>query len=346
MGKDGNKTTIKDIARMANVSIGTVDRVIHRRGRVKLETEERIRRIIKETGYIPDFFASQLSHNLRGTFGVIIPRPEQDSGYWSLCLEGLKNAEKDLEFYGVDVRYFFYNRYRIEHIREVIDEASASECSGFVIAPVVLDPFREAICTKRLTNAISFFDTEIPGISVISKIGQDSFRSGKLAGKLMSLVSSDSDLILIMEISENDYHLQQRVEGFLAYFEEKKNREVVKLSSSDTDSPEEVKACLKRYLADHPVPVGIFVPNSTTHLYATSCRALGLEGVRFVGYDNVPENISCLQEGLIDFLISQRPDLQGADALLNLFRATMLHQSVPERIVVPSDIITLENIPD
>ncbi|MBN2051635.1 MAG: LacI family DNA-binding transcriptional regulator [Spirochaetales bacterium] len=38
--------TIKDIARMANVSIGTVDRVIHKRGRVSEETKDRILGII------------------------------------------------------------------------------------------------------------------------------------------------------------------------------------------------------------------------------------------------------------------------------------------------------------
>ena len=36
------KIRIKDIAEIANVSIGTVDRVIHNRGEVSLATRERI----------------------------------------------------------------------------------------------------------------------------------------------------------------------------------------------------------------------------------------------------------------------------------------------------------------
>jgi DNA-binding LacI/PurR family transcriptional regulator len=46
MSSEEKRITIKDIARMAGVSIGTVDRVLHRRGRVKAETGERIRKII------------------------------------------------------------------------------------------------------------------------------------------------------------------------------------------------------------------------------------------------------------------------------------------------------------
>ncbi|MAR43951.1 MAG: LacI family transcriptional regulator, partial [Flavobacteriaceae bacterium] len=41
-------TTIKDIAREAQVSPGTVDRVLHNRGGVSLETSNRIRKILKK----------------------------------------------------------------------------------------------------------------------------------------------------------------------------------------------------------------------------------------------------------------------------------------------------------
>lgn len=51
MEKNIDIVTIKDTARMSQVSIGTVDRVIHNRGRVSKETEDRVRRVIKETGY-------------------------------------------------------------------------------------------------------------------------------------------------------------------------------------------------------------------------------------------------------------------------------------------------------
>ena len=40
-----------DIADLANMSVGTVDRVLHERGRVSIETREKILRIAKEIGY-------------------------------------------------------------------------------------------------------------------------------------------------------------------------------------------------------------------------------------------------------------------------------------------------------
>jgi DNA-binding LacI/PurR family transcriptional regulator len=46
--------TIKEIARLANTSRGTVDRVINKRGKVSEEVEQRVLKIIQETGYIPN----------------------------------------------------------------------------------------------------------------------------------------------------------------------------------------------------------------------------------------------------------------------------------------------------
>ncbi len=45
--------TIKDIANMAGVSRGTVDRVLNNRGKVKPETEKKIREIIEREKYVP-----------------------------------------------------------------------------------------------------------------------------------------------------------------------------------------------------------------------------------------------------------------------------------------------------
>ena len=43
--------TIKEIARMANVSIGTVDRVVNGRGGVSPQTKAKIEQIIEKTGF-------------------------------------------------------------------------------------------------------------------------------------------------------------------------------------------------------------------------------------------------------------------------------------------------------
>ena len=51
---------IKDIARMAGVSISTISRVINKSAYVSPEITERIEKILAETGYRPNALAKEL----------------------------------------------------------------------------------------------------------------------------------------------------------------------------------------------------------------------------------------------------------------------------------------------
>jgi LacI family transcriptional regulator len=65
-----------------------------------------------------------------------------------------------------------------------------------------------------------------------------------------------------------------------------------------------------------------------------------------IGYDLIPNNRVFLQEGRISAIISQRPEDQGRDALLSLYRSIVLEQTIPARIEIPLDIYFKENIPE
>ena len=65
---------INDIARLANVSKGTVSRVINSNPKgVSPETRRRIQQIIEETGYIPNRMAGSITVACTKTIGLIIP---------------------------------------------------------------------------------------------------------------------------------------------------------------------------------------------------------------------------------------------------------------------------------
>ena len=58
---ENKKIRIVDIAKLAGVSPGTVDRVIHNRGRIAPDKKERIEEIIKQLGYRPNIAARLLA---------------------------------------------------------------------------------------------------------------------------------------------------------------------------------------------------------------------------------------------------------------------------------------------
>jgi LacI family transcriptional regulator len=91
--------TIKDIARLAGLSRGTVDKVIHNRSGVSQENIDKVNKIIKEVKYQPNLLARSLKKHKPFSIAVIIPEYEDDA-YWIKCHSGILKAEKEFKEYG------------------------------------------------------------------------------------------------------------------------------------------------------------------------------------------------------------------------------------------------------
>src|SRR5690625_695275 len=65
------KYTIKDIAKMAGVSPGTVSKVINNTGSISHDTRKKVKKVIKETGYQPSFSAKSLATQKSNLIGLI-----------------------------------------------------------------------------------------------------------------------------------------------------------------------------------------------------------------------------------------------------------------------------------
>lgn len=65
--------TIKDIARLANVSIATVSRVINENGKVKGSTKTKIQQLIDNLNFKPNTYARDLVKSRTSSIGIIYP---------------------------------------------------------------------------------------------------------------------------------------------------------------------------------------------------------------------------------------------------------------------------------
>src|SRR5690606_35473536 len=98
---------VKEIARRANVSIATVDRVIHNRKGVSDATRQKINEIIKEIGFQPNILASRLASKKTNRFAFLIPNA-RETDYWQASLDGIERAYQEVKQYGVFLdRYLF-----------------------------------------------------------------------------------------------------------------------------------------------------------------------------------------------------------------------------------------------
>ena len=73
MGENGEKISIKKLSEITGYSVATVSRVINNVGRYSKETENKIKRAIRQYNYVPNMIAKGLRTNQIPTIGIIVP---------------------------------------------------------------------------------------------------------------------------------------------------------------------------------------------------------------------------------------------------------------------------------
>lgn len=331
--------TIKEIARLTGVSIGTVDRVLHNRGRVAPENVAKIQTLIEERGYRPNVLASRLSgKQVTRSIAVVMPDAEQDRGYWGLLRQGVERAASELEPLRIEIVVETFDRLKPEAAAKALQRAVAADCGALALAPIharILRPLVEKLPTDLV---VAFFDTDMDCSREHCFIGQDPFQGGKVASRLLDLsVPADRPLGLV-QFDEDDEHLEARSRGFeegCAQWGRRVERLTQSLSAAEAARVQEAEV----FARAHPELGGWFVPNALAGDYA------GLsERGRLVGYDLTSVNRKALEEGRLTALLSQRPSFMGYEAVRRLGRALVFQEALPARVGIPLDVIFRENL--
>lgn len=334
--------TIKDIAKLAGVSIGTVDRVLHGRGRVADETAARIRRIIEETGFSPNLHASSLAQTKARRIGLLMPREDQDSGYWSLPYRGMLQAISDLSPFQVELLFRPFDRFSESSFLKAAEALKEERPEGILIAPIMPERSKELLRQIPTEIPLCCFDSDLPNLEKLAFIGQDSCVSGRLAAKLMRLLTRDEGETVILQAVQADNHILARVQGFQSYYPDQAVPRIYR--EEHLDDPKICEAFMNDLIQREPDLRGIFVINASVHGVAAYLEKLGRDDIGLIGYDLIPPNRRYLERGVIDFIISQRPELQGYRGIMRLFDAMSGKATGEPQEIMPVDILTAENV--
>ncbi len=337
--------TVKEIARLAGVSIGTVDRVLHGRDGVAEGTREKVGAIVRSLGYKPNALARQLSLGKTWQFRVIAPRSGQDSGYWGLCLEGVRTAARVLAHFAVRVEVLEFDRYDPAEYRRLLAAALAGGFDGLLLAPVLPAVIGPALAGLPLGIPYAFFDAALDGASPVFSIGQDAFAAGRLAGRLLDLLTSGKGDLAAIDAHPEDSHIQRRVAGFESFFSPASDRRILVRECPDFVLPEARDRWFRDLFRDEPGVRGLLVANASGHLAGEWLAENGRKrDCAVVSWDLVPRNAAALRDGLLDCVISQRPFEQGRIGLERLYRA-VVHGEAGGTATVETEILFKENMP-
>ncbi|GAA4304912.1 substrate-binding domain-containing protein [Compostibacter hankyongensis] len=347
MKQKSTSSGVKEIARRANVSIATVDRVIHNRTGVSEKTRRKIDLIIREMNYQPNILASRLASRKVFHFAILIPRVSEETDYWEAPLNGIQRATAAIKQYGINVDHYFYDLNDKKSFTRQTQIILKQKTDGVLMAPSFIEEavhFAEE-CRKRNIPYV-FINSDIPQQDSLCYIGPHLFQSGYLGAHLVNLGTSRKGKTLVVNISreiDNHHHLLRKEDGFRSYFKDHGSpQEIIKLDIRQTHY-QAVSRKLSKTLRDFPDITAIFVTNSRVSTVASFLEKSGLENILLIGYDFLRENVRYLEKGTISFLICQQPEEQGYQGTMALYDHLVLGTQIEKVHFMPIDIITKEN---
>lgn len=345
-GNNQKSIGVKEIAKRANVSIATVDRVLHNRPGVAPRTKETIERIIKEVNYKPNIIASRLASNKRYTFAVLIPAVSEETDFWQGPLDGVRRAEEMIGELGINIEFFFFDLNNRHSFDDQVALILKNKPDGILLSPSFVQEAASAIQhfkSHRIPYVL--IDSSLPESSPLSYIGPHLPSSGIVGAQLVDLLGNKDNILIVNLAKEADDHnyLVEIENGFKSYFADKYPKpSIAKLDISITDHPTITKE-LDDYFLKNEFPQTIFVTNSRVSAIAQYFEAAQIKAPFLIGFDYVSKNIEYLEKGIIDILICHKSEEQGYRGIMSLYQYFVLHEHIEPTHHMSIDIITKEN---
>ncbi|MEW4925206.1 LacI family DNA-binding transcriptional regulator [Algibacter sp. 2305UL17-15] len=342
--------TIKDIAKEANVSEGTVDRVIHNRGGVSKKTQARVKKILEHHNFSVNPVASALAMKHKHLIATLIPEHNDDDLFWKSPYLGILKGADDVKNFGIQVNSFTFNQYDRHSYLNTFHALLETEPTAVIMVPNFSKETKQIVSRlETLKIPYLFLNIDIDGFNNNLYVGQDSYMAGYIAGKLMNLSIPRPSAFLIIQTRHNitkNNTVSNRIKGFNDYFLKNTiNSETQTLKIDSLNSSLETKEKINAYLKQHPEVEGLFVPSSRIYIVVDCLDTAYLEKLELIGFDNTPQNIECLKNDTVSFLISQKPFEQGYESVRLMTDYLTNKKSLPNnKIYLPIDILTKENV--
>jgi LacI family transcriptional regulator len=311
MGKIG----VQEIARLANVSIGTVDRALNGRKEISENTRKRILRIAQEHGYRPNLAARALSVGapiIR--IGVGIPR--EIHYFYDQLRDGFLNEARRFEQMGVEIVY------------RPIERLGGGEVAGMKallarkLQVIAICPGDPASLTALINRAearnirVICVASDAPQTARSTVVCVNPAVNGHIAAELMAkFLPTKPDVAIVTGMFLTEDH-RKKVQAFSEMFQHLAPGGKLVGVVEGHDNEDETFQKVYTLLGRHNTLKGLYVSTANCLPVCHAVGARGLHGkVRLITTDLFKEMVPYLEKGTILASIHQRPYVQGQIAV-------------------------------
>ncbi|MFV0440838.1 MAG: substrate-binding domain-containing protein [Lachnospirales bacterium] len=334
------KITIKEVAKEAGVSVGSVHLAINNKSGISEKHKSHILDVANKLGYRPNLFASNLKRETR-IIGVLLPKKNQLSAfYFDYMWKAVEDFELRAKDYNLQIEKFEYVNFA-----KAVSEIDLESINGLITVGYAEGDYENAI--KQVTNKkIPFIllDGDYSEVDSICCIKPNTWAIGRLTAELlMHTVNRFDGKILIAGGDENfpnHYEIVNSIKEYLNY-KGMKDRVVVEYVWQSEEANETKVKELEEILLNEKIIGCCSVTSKSTLLLSRALANCGLSGrIPFIGNGMFKESAERMKEDTITAIINKKPYEQCFEALDIMSDLIAKNISPTEKIVdVGVDVI-------
>lgn len=334
---------IKQIAQIAGVSRGTVDRALNERPGVNQEVAARIKEIAHALNYKPNKVAKAFATRNRGRkIGVVIN--SEGNPFFDEVLQGIYSAAAEVADFGTQVVVKRARGYDVSRQIDLIDELELENISMLAITPIddaaVADKLNQLI--DGGTQVVTF-NTDILSARRLAYVGCNYRQSGNTAAGLLGMITGGQAGVGIVTGSLKILGHHQRIEGFKETVRADFPGIRVEALVENNDNDEISYLRVKEMLANHPGITALYFSAAGIEGGMQAVQELGGQRtLKIITVDLIPAVQQWLKEGLVAATICQEPYRQGYETIKLMFNVLVTGDQLESTVVHTENKIMLK----
>ncbi len=345
MTESGEIMTIKELSQILSVSPGTIDRVIHNRGRVSDKTATRVRECLEKYNYVANTNGQALA-TIRKKHSVAVITCTKNIYFDKIMQKGLTDNYNILTSLGVEIHNLGYSVRTEDEISKLLQKAISLNVDALIINTPSFDKVNGLL--KQLKEKGCFIvalNNKLPESIQNVFIGHDNFSSARTAMQLLlSQLPKHSSVLVIAGDKDEPTHVE-RLNGVMSYYSEYgKDYELLDTITLSLKEPlKDMKNRLKSTCNSRKID-GVLILSLFNHLPQSILSYQNSKNAIIGAFDLTTENIDLLLNGSISFILEQNPYHQSKKCIEIIKNFFTLNEKFPSDYHTDITIVTKENI--
>lgn len=324
--------TIKEIAEMAGVHRSTVDKVLHGRPGVSDPVRQRVQKIIDECNYQVNPIGKALKMQDRELHIKVILL---DVDAQPILKKGIK---KGLDRYGafqIKDEYVTVPYSDVKCQADALERCRREQVDGIILSPVNAPEIVRQIdqCDQGGIPVITV-NTDIKGSQRLCYIGQDGFKSGRIAGRLMGEFLKGEGKVAVFT-SDGDNHQSfpfgTREGGFRELISSSYPGVELLPSIYTQEKTQVIRKELRKLLDEGEELAGIYITCGGVQAVGDVLDEYERRDIRLVCYENYPEILEMMRHDLVTVSLDSEIEKQGEKAVEVLMEYLIYDKNPPRR---------------